>query len=135
MSKPNYKLRIKNRIDKALITGVLLETGHITYLRLSDNDSNTILGYNPAIYSALLRAKHLLGTGDVDKAYEILANIPYTMSTRMYSQADDGTKYVGTNKAYRYFDTLRHFIRMQGLEEGTTKVGQGKIWNNVMVLG
>ena len=133
MSKPNYKLRVKNGIDKALITGVLLETKHTT--SLSDKDSNTILGYNPAIYSALLRAKHLLGTGDTDKAYEILASIPYTMSTRIYSKANDGTKYVGTDKAYSYFDTLRHYIRMQGLKEGTTRAGHGKIWNNVTVIG
>ena len=128
MSKPNYKLQLKNALAR-MSAGITLISSTTPLTRVQDKT----LGVNRGIMYAYLKAVKYLEDGHTDKAYELLANIPYYLMGPHMEATDK--EYVGTDASYKAFSTIRFLIRMQGLEEGTTKVGQGKIWNNVIVLG
>lgn len=128
-SKPNYKLRLKNALNKIHVYSVLISTTK----PLCSSEERNMIGISKGIDRALKIAFKCLNTGETDKAYSILCDIPYFLSGP-YKGATK-TEYVGTRKAYKEFDKIRHCIRMLDLESGNEIDSSSKWKNSLMILG
>ena len=127
MSKPNYKLRLKNALDRISKNIVLISSTK----PLDKKADNGTIGVNKVVMTVYRKALNYIDNGDTDKAYTLLTHIPYSLSGPSLRQTD--YDYVGTNKAYREFDNVRHCIRMLDLESGSA-IGSSSKWNNVIVF-
>jgi hypothetical protein len=127
MSKPNFKIRLKNAIGRLSENMVLISSTE----QLSDKQHASILGVNKGIQTVYAKALRHIMNGDNDKAYTLLADIPYYLVGPDTGKTDND--YVGTNRAYKEFDNIRHCIRMIDLAAGN-RIGGTAIWNNVIVF-